>query len=44
MTGTHPTRINVAEELLEVVAKPYRHFLNVIMTQANWKKATNILI
>ena len=29
---------------LEPVAKPHRHFLNVIMTQASWKKATNILI
>jgi DNA replication protein DnaC len=30
--------------LLELVAKPHRHFLNVIMIQANWKKATNIPI
>jgi ACR3 family arsenite transporter len=29
---------------LQVVAKPQIHFRNVIMTQANWKKATNILI
>jgi ABC-type branched-subunit amino acid transport system permease subunit len=29
---------------LEVVAKPHRHFFNVTMTQASWKKATNILI
>jgi len=29
---------------LELVAKPHRHFLKVIMMQANWKKATNILI
>jgi len=30
--------------LLELVAKPHRHFLKVIMMQATWKKATNILI
>ena len=30
--------------LLEPVAKPHKHFLNVIMAQASWKKATNILI
>jgi hypothetical protein len=36
---------NKGRELwLELVAKPHRHFLNVIMTQANWKKATNIPI
>ena len=29
---------------VELVAKPHRHFLNVIMMQANWKKATNIPI
>jgi hypothetical protein len=29
---------------LELVAKPHRHFFNVIMMQANWKKATNIPI
>jgi|GEM_PF-3431670 len=29
---------------LELVAKPHRHFLKVIMMQATWKKATNILI
>lgn len=29
---------------VELVAKPHRHFLNVIMTQANCTKATNILI
>jgi CheY-like chemotaxis protein len=29
---------------LELVAKPHRHFFNVTMTQASWKKATNILI
>ena len=29
---------------LEVVAKPHKHFFNVIMTQAIWMKATNILI
>jgi len=32
------------EQTLELVAKPHRHFLSVIMTQANWKKATNIVI
>jgi hypothetical protein len=30
--------------IVELVAKPHRHFLNVIMMQANWKKATNIPI
>jgi len=30
--------------LVELVAKPHRHFLKVIMMQATWKKATNILI
>lgn len=30
--------------LLEVVAKPHKHFFNVTKTQASWKKATNILI
>ena len=30
--------------VLELVAKPHRHFFNVIMMQANWKKATNIPI
>jgi len=30
--------------LVEVVAKPHKHFFNVTMTQASWKKATNILI
>jgi hypothetical protein len=30
--------------ILELVAKPHRHFFNVTMTQASWKKATNILI
>ena len=29
---------------VEAVAKPHRHFVNVIMTQATWKKATNMLI
>jgi len=33
-----------ASNCLELVAKPHKHFFNVIMTQANWKKATNILI
>jgi acyl-CoA synthetase (AMP-forming)/AMP-acid ligase II len=31
------------EEMLEVVAKPHRHFPTIVMMQANWKKATNIL-
>ncbi len=29
---------------LEVVAKPHKHFLRVIMTSPSSKKATNILI
>jgi hypothetical protein len=29
---------------LELVSKPHKHFFNVTMTQASWKKATNILI
>ena len=39
--NSRPTRKSVC---LELVAKPHRHFLNVIMMQANWKKATNIPI
>jgi ABC-type uncharacterized transport system substrate-binding protein len=31
-------------DVLEVVAKPHKHFFNVTMTHASWKKATNILI
>ena len=36
--------VELALLLLELVAKPHRHFFNVIMMQANWKKATNIPI
>ncbi|MGO9569082.1 MAG: tetratricopeptide repeat protein [Desulfomonilaceae bacterium] len=32
------------EKSLEAVAKPHKHLFNVTMTQASWKKATNILI
>jgi hypothetical protein len=32
------------QQILEVVAKPHKHFFNVTMTHASWKKATNILI
>jgi hypothetical protein len=32
------------DDFLEVVAKPHKHFFNVTMTHASWKKATNILI
>jgi len=37
-------RLGSRHSSLELVAKPHKHFLNVIMTQANWKKATNIPI
>jgi hypothetical protein len=39
-----PTARDTFKSYLEVVAKPHRHFFNVTMTQASWKKATNILI
>jgi hypothetical protein len=35
---------SVVAMYLQVVAKPHRHFFNVTMAQANWKKAVNILI
>jgi hypothetical protein len=28
----------------ELVARPYNHFFNLIMADASWKKATNVLI
>jgi hypothetical protein len=41
-TGRLP--FSLIKDVLEVVAKPHKHFFNVTMTQASWKKATNILI
>jgi hypothetical protein len=43
----HPRRLLRFRHLgirLALVAKPHKHFFNVTMTQASWKKATNILI
>jgi hypothetical protein len=39
-----PWLIRASDISLEVVAKPHEHFFNVSITQASWKKATNILI
>jgi len=36
--------VTTRDVVLEMVAKPHKHFFNVTMTQASWKKATNILI